>query len=126
MIMGSSYSTSKAIDTVKISSILGYVPTGTSISVDISNDGGTTWRQVSAGQTITFSQTSTSLVWRAHLNGTVTKAPILDGVGIEYITSYVTSSYMYAYQYVGSGTKSVVAATITWDETLPALSLIHI
>ena len=126
MIMGSSFSTSKAIDTVKISSILGYVPTGTSISVDISNDGGTTWRQVSAGQTITFSQTSTSFVWRAHLNGTVTKAPILDGVGIEYITSYVTSSYMYAYQYVGSGTKSVVAATITWDENLPASTSIRV
>lgn len=125
-LLGSTITTSKAIDTLKISSILGYVPTGTSISVDISNDGGTTWRQVSAGQTITFSQTSTSFVWRANLNGTVTKAPILDGIGIEYITSYVTSSYMYAYQYVGSGTKNVVAATITWDETLPISTAIRV
>ncbi len=118
-IMGASFSTSKAIDTLKISSILGYVPTGTSISVDVSNDGGTSWRQVSAGQTITFPQTSTSFVWRANLNGTTNKVPILDGVGIEYITSYVSSSNMYAYQYVGSGTKNVVAATITWDQVLP-------
>ncbi len=125
-LLGSTITTSKAIDTLKISSILGYVPTGTSISVDISNDGGTTWRQVSAGQTITFSQTSTSFVWRANLNGTVTKAPILDGIGIEYITSYVTSSYMYAYQYVGSGTKNVVAATITWDENLPISTAIRV
>ena len=31
----------------------------------------------------------------------------------------MSSSYMYAYQYVGSGTKNVVAATATWDEDRP-------
>ena len=125
-IMGTSFTTSKAIDTLKISSILGYMPTGTSISVDISNDGGTTWRHVTAGQTVNFAQTSTAFVWRASLNGTTNKAPILDGVGIEYITSYVSSSNMYTYQYVGSGIKNVVAATITWDEVLPPSTSIRV
>ena len=119
-IIGTSFTTSKAIDTLKISSIIGYIPTGTSINVDISNDGGTTWRHVTAGQTVNFAQTSTAFVWRASLNGTTNKAPILDGVGIEYITSYVSSSNMYASQYLGSGTKSVAAATITWDQVLPS------
>ena len=125
-IIGSPFTTSKAIDTLKISSILGYTPTGTSISVDISNDGGTTWRHITAGQTVNFAQTSTAFMWRATLNGTTTKAPIFDGVGIEYITSYVSSSNMYVYQYVGSGAKSVVAATITWDEMRPASTSIRV
>ena len=125
-ITGSAFTTSKAIDTLEISSILGYIPTGTSISVDISNDGGSTWRHVRIGQTINFAQTSTSFIWRANLNGTVTDAPILDGIGIRYTTSYVSSGNMYAYQYVGSGTKNVVAATITWDEIRPASTSIRV
>ena len=125
-IMGASFSTSKAIDTLKINGILGYTPTGTSISVDISNDGGTTWRHITAGQTVNFAQTSTAFVWRASLNGTTSKAPILDGIGIEYITSYVSSSNMYVNQYVGSGTKNVVAATITWDQVLPTGTMIRV
>ena len=55
-----------------------------------------------------------------------TKAPIFDGIGIEYTASYVTSSYMYTYQYVGSGTKNVVAATIDWDETRPSGTSIRV
>ena len=118
-VLGSSFTSTKAIDRITVSSILGYTPTGTSISVDLSNDGGNTWRHVTVGQTVVFAQSSTSFQWRATLNGTVTKAPIFDGVGFEYVASYVTSSYMYAYQYVGSGTKNVVAATATWDEDRP-------
>ena len=117
---GASFTSSKAIDTLEITSILGYIPTGTSISIDISNDGGVTWRHVSTGQTVIFSQTSTSFVWRANLNGTTTNVPILDGIGIEYITSYVSTANMYANQYIGSGTKNVAAATITWDQVLPS------
>ena len=118
-VLGSSFTSTKAIDRITVSSILGYTPTGTSISVDLSNDGGNTWRHVTVGQTVVFAQASTSFQWRATLNGTVTKAPIFDGVGFEYVASYVSSSYMYAYQYVGSGTKNVVAATATWDEDRP-------
>ncbi|MDA8568055.1 hypothetical protein N9L15_02030, partial [Euryarchaeota archaeon] len=125
-IMGSSITTTKAIDTLHISSILGYTPIGTSINVDLSNDGGSTWRQVSVGQNVVFPQTATQFVWRATLNGTATKAPIFDGIGIEYTASYVTSSYMYTYQYVGSGTKNVVAATIDWDETRPSGTSIRV
>jgi len=125
-IMGNSFTTSKAIDTLKIASILGYIPTGTSISVDISNDGGATWRHVNTGQTVIFSQTSSTFVWRANLNGSATKAPILDGIGVEYTASYVTSSNMYVYQYVGSGVKNVAAATITWDQVLPASTSIRV
>ena len=123
---GNSITISKAIDTLKISSILGYTPTGTSISVDISNDGGATWKHVRPGQTVSFAQTSTTFSWRANLNGTATKAPILDGIGIEYVTSYVSSSNMYVYQYVGSGIKNVAAATITWDQVLPTSTSIRV
>ena len=123
---GNSFTSSKAIDTLKITGILGYIPTGTSISIDISNDGGVTWRHVSTGQTVVFSQTSSSFVWRANLNGTATKAPILDGIGIEYITSYVSAANMYVYQYIGSGTKNVAAATITWDQVLPTSTSIRV
>ena len=120
MITGSAISISKPISQFEVTSIIGYIPSGTSIEVDLSNDGGATWRNVNSGQTVNFASASTSLLWRATLNGTTTATPILDGIGVQYTTSYVSSSYMYVNQYIGSGSTTTVAATITWDATTPS------
>ena len=126
LIVGTAISISKPISEYEVKSILGYLPSGTSISVDLSNDGGTTWRNVNAGQTVIFSSPSNSLLWRATLNGTASATPILDGIGVEYTTSYVNSAYMYVNQYVGSGTQTTVAATLTWNSTTPSGTSIRV
>ena len=126
LIVGSAISISKQIAEFEVKSIIGYVPSGTSISVDLSNDGGSNWRNVNAGQTVIFPSASNSLLWRATLNGTATATPILDGIGVEYTTSYVNSAYMYVNQYVGSGVKTTVAATLDWDATTPSGTSIRV
>ena len=120
MIVGQATTTSRAIDTVSLKGVFGSIPSGTSIDVDISNDGGTTWRSASVGQKVIFSSTGNSVVWRATLNGTSAKSPVLGDVVLSYTTSYQSSGYYYAYQYIGSGTKTVVAATVNWSETGPS------
>ena len=120
MIVGQTTMTSRAIDTVSLKGVFGSLPSGTSIDVDISNDGGTTWRSANVGQKVTFPSTGNSIVWRATLNGTSAKSPVLGDVVLSYTTSYQTSGYYYAYQYIGSGTKTVVAATVNWSETGPS------
>ena len=125
LIVGTAISISKPISEYEVKSILGYLPSGTSISVDLSNDGGATWRNVNAGQTVIFSTPSNSLLWRATLNGTASATPILDGIGLEYTTSYVNSAYMYVYQYV-PGTKTTVAATLSWNSTTPSGTSIRV
>ena len=126
LVVGSAISISKQIAEFEVKSIIGYVPSGTSISVDLSNDGGANWRNVNAGQTVIFPSASNSLLWRATLNGTATATPILDGIGVEYTTSYVNSAYMYVNQYVGSGVKTTVAATLDWDATTPSGTSIRV
>ena len=125
LIVGTAISISKPISEYEVKSILGYLPSGTSIVVELSNDGGATWRTVNAGQTVIFSTPSNSLLWRATLNGTASATPILDGIGLEYTTSYVNSAYMYVYQYV-PGTKTTVAATLSWNSTTPSGTSIRV
>jgi hypothetical protein len=116
-IVGQTISTSRAINSINVDGIFGSIPTGTSINVDVSNDGGTTWRAASVGQKVNFASANSYVTWRATLNGTSSKTPVLGDVVLSYTTNYQSSGYYYAYQYVGSGTKSVVAATINWTET---------
>ena len=117
MIVGQTISTTRAIDTINVDGIFGSIPTGTSINVDVSNDGGTTWRSAGVGQKVVFSSANSYVKWRATLNGTASKTPVLGDVVLSYTTNYQSSGYYYAYQYVGSGTKSTVAATVNWTET---------
>ena len=116
-IVGQTVSTTRAINSINVDGIFGSIPTGTSINVDVSNDGGTTWRSASVGQKVNFPNANSYVTWRATLNGTSSKTPVLGDVVLSYTTNYQSSGYYYAYQYVGSGTKSVVAATINWTET---------
>ena len=118
-VVGTTFSVGKSLTSLKLTSVLAYEPTGTSINIDISNDGGITWMPANAGQMVTFATAGSMLKWRAHLNGTTSKTPILGDLAIQYTASYQSSGYLYNYQYVGSGTNNIVAATLNWNETRP-------
>ena len=120
MIVGQTTSISRAVNTIDVDGVFGSFPTGTSVRVDVSNDGGVTWKAGSVGQKVTFANSGTSIKWRATLNGTASKTPVLGDVVLSYTTNYQTSGYYYAYQYIGSGSSSVIAATVDWNETRPA------
>jgi len=117
-VVGTTSLISKSVSTLTLSSAVGYLPSGTSIEIDISNDGGTTWKKARLGSKVTFPNAGSQITWRAHLNGTSTASPILDHVGVEYVVNYQTSGYFYVYQYIGSGGTSAVAATINWSATM--------
>jgi len=125
-VVGQTISATRAVDTINVDAIFGSVPSGTSIDVDVSNDGGTTWRSASVGQKVVFSNAGSYILWRATLNGTSSKSPVLGDVVLSYTTNFQSSGYYYAYQYVGSGTKSVVAATVNWTETGPAATSVQV
>ena len=116
-VVGQTTVISRAVNTINVDGIFGSIPTGTSIDVDVSNDGGTTWMSGNVGQKVMFSTSGNQIKWRATLNGSASKTPVLGDVVLTYTTNYQTSGWYYAYQYVGSGTKSVVAATVNWNET---------
>ena len=118
-VIGTTSSVGKSITSLKLTSVLAYEPTGTSINIDISNDGGVTWMHANAGQMVTFATAGSMLKWRAHLNGTTSKTPILGDLAIEYTASYQRNGYLYNYQYTSGTVSSVVAATINWNETRP-------
>ena len=119
-IVGQTTSISKAINSINVNGIFGSVPAGTSINVDVSNDGGVTWKSGYVGQKVNFANAGTSVKWRATLNGTATKTPVLGDVVLTYTTNYQTSGYYYAYQYVGTAASNVIAATVDWNETRPS------
>ena len=119
-VVGQTTSIPRAVSAIDVDGIFGSVPTGTSINVDVSNDGGTTWKSGRVGQKVTFTNAGSSIQWRATLNGTASKSPVLGDVVLSYTTNYQSSGWYYAYQYIGSGTSSVIAATVDWNETRPA------
>ena len=79
-----------------------------------------TWKSGYVGQKVNFANAGTSVKWRATLNGTATKTPVLGDVVLTYTTNYQTSGYYYAYQYVGTAASNVIAATVDWNETRPS------
>ena len=119
-VVGQTTSIPRAVSAIDVDGIFGSVPTGTSINVDVSNDGGTTWKSGRVGQKVTFTNAGSSIKWRATLNGTASKSPVLGDVVLSYTTNYQSSGWYYAYQYIGSGSSSVIAATVDWNETRPA------
>ncbi len=110
---------SGSVSQVKVAGMFGLFPSGTSASLEISNDGGSTWTSASIGQTVTFGASGSQIAWRVTLSGTSSQTPILDGVVLEYTNQYSTSGYIYGYQYTG-GTTNIVAATVHWNATTPA------
>ena len=120
LVVGQTTSITRAVSAIDVDGIFGSVPTGTSINVDVSNDGGTTWKSGRVGQKVSFANTGTSIKWRATLNGTASKSPVLGDIVLSYTTNYQSSGYYYAYQYIGTSASSVIAATVDWNETRPA------
>lgn len=117
-VQGATTTISSGVSSLKLAGVFAFVPSGTSVSVQVSNDGGTTWLSATPGQTVNFAQAGTQITWRATLSGTAQDTPILDGVVVEYVNQYVRNGYIYGYQYTG-GTTSVVAATVHWNATTP-------
>ena len=119
-IVGQATTISRAVSAIDVDGIFGSTPTGTTINVDVSNDGGTTWKSGRVGQKVSFANSGTSIVWRATLNGTASKSPVLGDIVLSYTTNYQSSGWYYAYQYIGTGASNVIAATVDWNETRPA------
>jgi hypothetical protein len=119
--VGRTYTLSASIDTVTVKSLIGRIPTGSDLKLELSNDGGASWVNAYAGQQIVFPQPGNTIDWRVELTSSSNGvSPILDSIGIEYFATYRSSGYFYAYQYVGSGTSSTIAATVDWTGTTPS------
>ena len=77
---------SKTVTEITVSALVGYVPSNTSIELEVSNDGGTTWISGIFNQKLIFS--NQVLAWFGRLiNGTSTETPVLDFVALTYSTS---------------------------------------
>ena len=111
-IYGQTTTASRAVDQIKLESAIGYMPSGTSIAVEVSNDDGVTWKSISVGSTKTFTNSGNKITWRATLTGTSTVTPILDQITIQYTTNFFTSGYFYIRSNYNNPFPSYVAATI--------------
>jgi len=109
----------RSISEVTLDSVITWEPTGTSVDLEITNDGGTTWKRANnAGQVITFTNAGNDIGWRAWLNGSSTAAPIIDTVGISYTSSYVNSG-QFRYYRTGTQGAAPVAASVWWNASTP-------
>ena len=119
-IYGQTTTATRAVDQIKLESAIGYMPSGTSIAVEVSNDDGVTWKSISVGSTKTFTNSGNKITWRATLTGTSTVTPILDQVTIQYTTNFFTSGNFYIRSNYNNPFPSYVAATIDYNATIPA------
>ena len=118
-VYGKTTTASRAIDQIKLESAIGYMPTGTSIDIDVSNDDGVTWQSIRVGSTKTFANSGNKITWRATLNGTSTATPILDQVTVQYTTNYYNSGNFYVRSNYNNPFPSYVAATVHYNATIP-------
>ena len=119
-VVGRTYTLSASIDTVTVKTLIGRIPSGTDLKLELSNDGGASWVNAYPGQQVIFPQVGNTLDWKVEMISSGGVSPILDSVGIEYFATYRSSGYFYAYQYIGSGTSSTVAATVDWTGSTPS------
>lgn len=113
-------SLSLAIDQVRLSALVGSMPSQTSIDISVSIDGGNNWQQILPEQTITFPNSGTQLRWKAWLNGTASATPILDMVNLEYISSYTSSGYFYLRTQSFTQQNMPAAMTMHYNATVPS------
>ena len=127
-VYGKTTTATRSVDQIKLESAIGYIPTGTSIDIDVSNDDGVTWQSIRVGSTKTFANSGNKITWRATLNGTSTATPILDQVTIQYTTNYYSSGNFYVRSnYHSTGNfPSYVAATVHYNATIPASTSISV
>ncbi len=112
-------SLSNQISEITVSSLVGFIPANTSIELQVSNDGGVTWKNGVFNQNVVFTTPGSSIVWKAFLNGTSSETPVLDFVSLTYSTSYQTSGYIQLRSNYYSG-NAPVAVTAWWNATTPA------
>ena len=125
-ITSSTTTLASTITELTLSLALTWEPTGTSVDFEVTNDGGTTWKRVnSVGQTITFANAGNQLAWRAWLNGTSTEAPILDTVGLSYVSTYVSTGQLRWYRSSSQGV-APVAASVWWNASTPGGSSVDV
>ncbi len=115
----------KQISEITVSSLVGFIPANTSIELQVSNDGGVTWKNGVFNQNLIFTNPGSSIVWKAYLNGTSSETPVLDFVSLSYSTSYQTSGYFQLRSSYYSG-NAPVAVTAWWNATTPAGSSLTI
>ena len=125
-VYGQTTTSTRAIDQIKLESAIGYIPTGTSIDIDVSNDDGVTWKPISIGSTKTFANSGNKITWRATLNGTSSATPILDQVIVQYTTNYYSSGNFYVRSNYNNPFPSYVAATVHYNATIPASTSISV
>ena len=112
---------SRSVTELTVSALVGYIPSNTSIELEVSNDGGTTWMSGVFNQKLTFPSAGSSIVWKAYLNGTSTETPVLDFVSLSYTANYLTSGYMYLRSSgIYSSTTGPVAITTWWNASTPS------
>ena len=119
-IYGKTTTTSRPVDEIKLEGAIGYIPSGTSIDIDVSNDDGVTWKSIRVGSSKTFASSGNKITWRATLNGTSTDTPILDQVTVQYTTNYLNNGNFYIRSGYNNPFPSYVAATIHYNATMPA------
>ncbi|MED6337769.1 MAG: hypothetical protein VYC12_01955, partial [Candidatus Thermoplasmatota archaeon] len=112
-------SLSRQVTDITVSALVGYIPDNTSIELQVSNDGGTTWLSGIFDQKLIFANPGSSIVWKAYLNGTSTETPVLDFVVLTYSISYQTSGYFQLRSNYYSG-NAPVAITAWWNATTPS------
>ncbi len=125
VVTSKSTSLSNQITDITVSSLVGFVPANTSIELQVSNDGGVTWKDGVFNQNLRFTTPGSSIVWKAYLNGTSSETPVLDFVSLTYSTSYQTSGYIQLRSNYYSG-NAPVAITAWWNATTPAGSSLSI
>ena len=112
---------SRSVTELTVSALVGYIPSNTSIELEVSNDGGTTWLSGVFNQKLTFPSAGSSIVWKAYLNGTSAETPVLDFVSLSYTATYLTSGYMYLRSSgIYSSTTGPVAITTWWNGSTPS------
>lgn len=109
----------KQVTELTVSALVGFVPANTSLELQVSNDGGTTWLNGIFNQKLIFTNPGSNIVWKAYLNGSSTETPVLDFVVLTYSTSFQTSGYFQLRSNYYSG-NAPVAITAWWNATTPA------
>ena len=117
IVTGSTISLTKQIQEITVSALVGHISANTSIELEVSNDGGVSWKSGVFNQKLTFANPGSSIKWRAYLNGTTTETPVLDFVGFEYTSTYQSQGYFYV-RNIYSG-NAPVAVTAWWNATTP-------
>ncbi|MBG17101.1 MAG: hypothetical protein CMB77_01925 [Euryarchaeota archaeon] len=108
------------IRSLKVDRISTFEPTGTSIDLELSNDGGVVWYKVNEGTSLNLGAASSSLHWRAWLNGTAQRTPLLMGVEFSVVAKYATRGNIHSYQYSWSGTGFPLAVVADYNATIPS------